>query len=527
MKVFKDRSACLRELLASAEGFGDMEHIVCGDLRMSFSSLLGAVASTAKVLREEFGVGHGDRVAILAENCPQWIISFWAAISLGAIASGLNGWWVRDEILYGLRDSDPKVLIADAKRLARIEGSRHGLPVISVDNDFPAIWDRHAGAGLPEDTICEDDAATILYTSGTTGRPRGAVSTHGNIIALTRVYAFHGLRALLMAAERDDGPSPSPANCSLNTTPLFHVSGLFAGVVTALMGGLKTVWTWGRFDPVEVMKLIESEKVTSWGPMGTMVHRVMSHPDLPDYDLSSMQNIGSGGAPVSAQLLERMREVFPNAKRSLAVGYGLTETTSMVTVSFGDELADDPNSVGEPLPTIEIEIRDGEGRPLAEGKEGEIHVRGPLVMKQYWRRPRETAATILKGRWLKTGDIGLMKNGRLYISSRKRDLILRGGENIYPAEIEQCLEKHPAVAEAAVLGVEHEELGQEVKAVVVLKKETTVGPAELRSWVAERLAYFKVPAHWELRTESLPRNPAGKVLKTVLAGEAESSFVEE
>jgi acyl-CoA synthetase (AMP-forming)/AMP-acid ligase II len=274
-----------------------------------------------------------------------------------------------------------------------------------------------------------------------------------------------------------------------------------------------------------VLQLIEAERVTSWGPMGTMLIRVLDHPDFGRYDTSSITQIGSGGAPISKALLERMGAAFPNARASVGLGYGLTESTALATVIAGADLEARPDSVGRPIPTTDLEIRDAQGRPVPDGVEGEIHIRSPLVMREYWRKPKETAETILPGRWLRTGDVGRIEDGYLYVNSRRRDLILRGAENVYPAEIEHCLELHPAVREAAVVGVDHPELGQEVKAIVVVDGAPTAD--ELARHVASRLAYYKVPAHWELRTEPLPRNATGKILKHVLTAGAMNPFVEE
>lgn len=542
VRVFKARPPSLRALLEASAAHGDAEYLVIDDgRRISYAENLRNVASVAAALRDVHGVGPGDRVAILAANCPEWITAFWATVSLGAIAVGLNGWWVRDEILYGLEDSEPKVLVGDAKRLARIAGAAlpHRIAVVPIESEFAKLLAHDRGAALPATPIAEDDAATILYTSGTTGRPKGAVNTHRGIVGLVRMQVFHGVRLMLQAAanaaargESPGGAAPRPRPCNLVNTPLFHVSGLYTGAVTSLANGLKTVWTTGRFDPERVLQLIEREKVTAWGPMGTMLHRVMEHPSFERYDLSSLASLGSGGAPLAPALLERMRERFPNASRSLGIGYGLTESTAVATIISGDELVARPGSVGRALPGVDIEIRDLEGRALPEGEEGEIFLRGALVMREYWRKPKETAETILPGRWLRTGDVGRLEDGYLYINSRRRDLILRGAENVYPVEIEHCLELHPSVRECAVVGVDHAELGQEVKAIVVPADAARgVDPQqladELSRWVEGRLAYFKVPAHWEFRREPLPRNATGKVLKHVLTGGAVNPFVEE
>ena len=525
--VFRQRPRSLRSILEQSAAHGEAEYIVCDDLRLSFAEHARVVASVARGLRERFGVSKGDRVAILAANCPEWVVSFWAAVALGAVAVGLNGWWVRDEILHGLRDSEPKLLIGDRKRLGRLASGDLSLPVVEIESDFEKLWHHDLGVPIPDDPIDEDDPATILYTSGTTGRPKGAVNTHRNIVGLSRVQIYYGVRALMLAAAEGRAGPAGVENCSLINTPLFHVSGLYASAVTLLASGVKTVWTTGRFDPVRCMELIEREQVTNWGPMGTMLYRVVNHPDIGKYDLSSLRSVGSGGAPLSRELRQRMCEVLPNVRSQIGIGYGLTEGASLATINFGEDLERYPDSVGRPLPTVQVEIRDAEGNPVSEGCEGEVHLRGPQVMKEYWRNPQATAETVLAGRWLRTGDIGRLEQGRLFIDSRKRDLILRASENVYPAEIELCLEAHSSVREAAVVGVPHPELGEEVKAFVVAVEGAVLDTQELEAWVRERLAYYKVPAHWELRREAMPRNAAGKIMKHVLIGDAENPFVEE
>jgi acyl-CoA synthetase (AMP-forming)/AMP-acid ligase II len=527
MPVFKQRARSLVEVLAASRGHGAAEYLVCDGVRLSYAEHVRRVASVAKGMRERFGVGPGDRVAILAANGPEWITSYWAALSLGAIAVGMNAWWSGDEIAFALADCEPRLLLADRKRLARLRGPAP-LPVVEIESDFAKLWDHDPAAELPEVPLHEDDPATILYTSGTTGRPKGAVNTHRGILSFVRASLFHGARMLMWSAARGAASAaPALPTCMFVNTPLFHVSGLYSGAVIPLATGIKTVWTRQRFDPAHVMQTIEAERVTNWGPMGTMVHRVARHPDRGRFDLSSVRNVGSGGAPVGPELLSLMREVFPNARASVGVGYGLTESTSGIAMIFGEELEERPGCVGRALPTVSFEIRDEQGRPVPEGVEGEIHVRGPQVMREYWRRPQESAEAILPGRWLRTGDWGRLEQGYLYVNSRKRDLILRGGENVYPAEIEQCLETHPGVREAAVLGVDHPELGQEVKAIVVPMEGAAPDPHELARFVAARLAYFKVPAHFELRPEALPRNAAGKVLKNLLRDGGESPFLDE
>ncbi len=523
ISIFKNRAPSLRALLETSAGFGEKEYIVFEDHRITYREHLKAVASVARALQEKYGVKKGDRVAILAANNPEWIITYWATISLGAIAVGLNGWWVADEILYGLKDSDPKVLVGDQKRLARLDGIDISIPVVVMETDFNQLSHYDPDATLSTEPIAEDDPACILYTSGTTGRPKGVVSTHRNITSLVLIQIFHGLRLMQIY---DQQPAESPAN--LVTSPLFHVSGLFTGAIIALATGIKSVWMSGRFDPVEAMKIIQSEGITTWGPMGTLAYRFVNHPDVGKYDVSSVTTIGSGGAPMAKELQDRIREVFPNASNNAAIGYGLTECTALATMNYGDEFKQKPLSSGRPLPTVEIEIRDDSGEPVGKDVDGDICIRSPLIMLEYWKNPEATAETILKGRWLNTGDIGRIdEDGHLVINSRARDLILRGSENIYPIEIELRIAAHPSVTEVAVVGVDHEELGQEVMAIVVPIPNVTVDTQELAKWVAETLAPFKVPAHWEVRDAPLPRNALGKVMKHVLVGEEENTFSEE
>lgn len=528
LSVFKNRKHSLREVLEDSTNFADADYLVFDDgRRYSYADNIDIVTRLADGFASEYGIGKGDRVAILAANCPEWIFSFWAAVSLGAIAVGLNGWWAGDEIQYGVGDCAPKLLVADTVRLERVSDVDLGVPVVEIGPDFDALVAKSGGAQLPSTPIHEDDPAAILYTSGTTGRPKGVVNTHRNVLALSGVQIFWGLLKFMQSP-----PPPERAagqRSQLVGNPLFHVSGLYTHVVTFMMSGGKTVWTTGRFDPKTVMRLIEDEQVTGWSPMGSMAARFVNDSEVDEHDFSSVITLGSGGSPMAADVQERLRELFPNARSVFSMGYGLTECTALATLAGGAELAEHPDTSGKPLPTVEVEIRGDAGDALEAGQEGEICVRSPLVMKEYWGNPEATAEVIGPGRWLRTGDIGYVEDGRLYVNSRARDMILRAGENVYPVEIEQRLEAHPDVEEAAVVGVDHEILGQEVKAIVVGAAPAVPDTDDLADWVAETLAYYKVPAHWEIRAEALPRNASGKVLKRMLSGDATENpeFVDE
>jgi acyl-CoA synthetase (AMP-forming)/AMP-acid ligase II len=531
-RSFKNRIRTLRDLLLKSADFGDNTYMLATDgvneRRLSYAEHARLVASVAAALRERYDVQPGDRVAILGANCPEWVITFWAAISLGAVAVGLNGWATGSEIRYFVDDCEPKVLIVDRKRADRLAGVDPGLPVVVMEDDFAALESFAPDTTFADVVLEEDDPALILYTSGTTGRPKGAINTHRNVAAYLMLNFFGGAKAAMLAPPpgRDDPPPLPP--CQLVSSPLFHVSGLHSAAIMMLAAGLKSVWLMGRFDPAVAMRMIERERCTGWSFTETVLHRMVNHPDVGKYDLSSIKTVGGGGSPVSPSLLERTRDVFPNASHNLGIGYGQTECAALATINNGQELIDFPLSVGRPLPTVELEIRDPDGRALPDGEEGEVCVRGPMVMPGYWRRPEATADTITPDRWLRTGDIGHMGGGRLYLSSRKRDLIFRGGENVYPVEIEKHIENHPDVEECAVIGVEDPELGQTVKAVIVARPGHTVDLESVRAWCAAELSYYKVPEHWEVREGALPRNAAGKIMKDLLRdARTDVGFIEE
>jgi acyl-CoA synthetase (AMP-forming)/AMP-acid ligase II len=530
MQAFVNRPRTLRELLVKSESFGDGIYVVAtdgvNDRAFTYAEHAALVASVATALRDRFGVGPGDRVAILAANCPEWILAFWATQALGAIAVGLNAWSTGPEIRYFVGDCDPKVVIADGKRIDRLEGEPLSVPVVAIEDDFAAL-ETHARCATLADLaveIAEDDPAIILYTSGTTGRPKGAINTHRNLSSYLMLAYFSGARSAMLNPPAGDAPTP----CQLVTSPLFHVSGLHSAAIMMLSAGMKSVWLTGRFDPAVAMQVIERERCTGWSFTETVLHRLVNHPDVGKYDLTTIRTVGGGGSPISPSLLARTRSVFPNARTNVGIGYGQTECAALATLNNGQELIDHPLSVGRPAPTVELEIRDPSDHTLPDGEEGEVCLRGPMVMPGYWRRDEETAQTVGPGGWLHTGDIGRMEGGRLYLASRKRDLILRGGENVYPVEIEKCLEDHPDVEECAVFGVDDPELGQAVKAVVVARRGHTIDLDSVRAYASEQLAYYKVPVQWEVRPDALPRNAAGKIVKDVLRdAHADTGFVEE
>jgi len=322
-----------------------------------------------------------------------------------------------------------------------------------------------------------------------------------------------------------DAGSGDGQTAALLTSPLFHVSGCHSGIVLGMLGGVKLVMTVGKFDPQNAMELIQSERVSVWATVPTMVWRVVEHPARDQYDLTSVKQVAYGGSPSAAELQRQVQATFPNVK-NLGNAYGLTESSSVATINSGQEFLDRPESVGRAVPVVDIRIAGPAGQALPTGHTGEVWIKGPIIMPGYWGKPEASAEALTDG-WLHTGDVGYLdEDGFLYITDRAKDMIIRGGENIYCVEIENRLVEHPDILDAAVIGVAHPTLGEEVKAIVQIEPGATLTAAAVRTWVATTLADFKVPAFVETTTERLPRNASGKLLKNVLRGEGEVSFAE-
>lgn len=513
LEVFAHRHQTLVEVLTASARFGDADYLVTAESTLSFAEHLEAVAALATALREEHGVGPGDRVAIHGANCTAWVITFWAATALGAVAVGMNSWWAGPEVTYGLDLTEPTVVVSDEPRRALLRDA--GVAVLSMESDVPRLIQQYRGVPLPPTPadLSEDDPAVILFTSGTTGRPKGATHSHRNVIG---ALWYH----LLNDAVATEMGTPPPPRRWLLATPLFHIAALHNLAVVRLAVGDTAVIHLGRFDIDRVLRLIEQARVTNWGAVPTMATRLVEYAEthgLQDHDLSSLRTFTINSAPSSATLQTRLRDVLPAAAAALATTYGLTESSTAATLATAADLAADPTTVGRPVATTEVQIRDEDSRSVADGVEGEICLRGPLVMLGYWRDPDATAAATTPDGWFRTGDLGVWKHGRLHVSARRSDLILRGGENVYPAEVIHALDSHPAVRECLVLGAPHPEWGEEVAAVVVVGPQDHVTVEELRAHTAQRIAHYKVPTRWRLTTEELPRNATGKVMRQRVA----------
>ncbi|MEV5839938.1 class I adenylate-forming enzyme family protein [Nocardia sp. NPDC052112] len=523
LPVIKDRVRSLREVLAASVALGDRDYLVTEDRRMSYAEHAAAVGALARALRDRYGIEKGDRIGILAANTPEWVVTFWAAQTLGAIAVGYNAWWMPREIAYGLEHTSPAVLIVDAKRAGQVAALDIQVPVLTMEHDLPALIAEFGDGELPHTPVDEDDPAVILYTSGTSGRPKGAVHSHRNLVAVIDYHRCNDALAAAFQGGVDDG-GPKGRRFLL-TSPLFHIASLHNLVLPRMVTGDTAVIYQGAFDADRILRLIERERISNWGAMPTMASRLLEV-DLAEYDLTSLAAFSLNSAPSSAALQQHLRDQLPVAKTALVTSYGMTECSTAATIAAPAELAAFPDTVGRPVIGVELRIRDAFGESVDEGVEGEIWVRSPYVMLGYWADKAATAAAITPDRWLRTGDIGVLEQGRLRLSGRRSDLILRGGENVYPTEVEQCLDEHPAVRESAVVGLPDADLGQVVAALVVVENATATTEQELTEFAKQRIAYYKVPARWRITTTPLTRNATGKVVRAGIAEALSDSTAE-
>jgi long-chain acyl-CoA synthetase len=524
IRVWKHAPPSLRSILEISRLHGDKTFLVYEDDRLTFDEHFRQAATFAERLVSRYGVRKGDRVAIAMRNFPEWSAAFFGAAAIGAVVVPLNAWWTAPELEYGLRDSGAKVLVADEERAERLADVLPGLgiPTIVVRGLPPAGAEAYEAVlgeltdTLPEADIHPDDEATIFYTSGTTGRSKGALGTQRNIttnpISLAYAMAAAGVRA---GGTVEQVLAPQP-RVTLLSVPLFHATGCHSVLITsALTGG--TIVLMRKWNADRALELIEREHVTNFGGVPTMAWQVLTSPSFERYDTSSLTAVSYGGAPAPPTLVDKIKQRLPD--RMPGNGYGLTETSSVTTYNGGVNYIEHPDSVGPPVAVCDVKVVDPAGEELPVGEVGELVIRGPNVIKGYWNRPDATAQAFVGG-WFHSGDLARVDaEGFVYIVDRAKDMLIRGGENVYCAEVEAAMYEHPAVADAAVIGVPHEELGEEVGAVVCLRPGTTLTEEELTAFLRERIAKFKVPAHLWFRDGELPRNPGGKILKTRLRQE--------
>ncbi len=523
MDVFKNRPKSLVDFIESSAAHGDKPYLIFKDQVITFNQHLTLVKKAAYILQTKYEVQQGDRVAIYAANSPEWIIFFWATVSLGAIACGLNGWWKGSEAIKAINDADPKVVVADQARFERIDETLEHPVMIFEQHDLSA----HEQGLDSFIRVDEDECACLLYTSGTTGTPKGVMTTHRSMIANSTLQMLQGAAVSQDSSSKGiDWSKNTPT--TLLTSPLFHVSGLSAGAVTSLFAGSTTLLYDGRFLANKVIELIQKYNVTSWGgAVPTALKRVLDDAEEKGLKMMSVLVVGGGGAPMPPELISRTKDVFPNSKYSFGYGYGLTESGAITIINWGDNLKNEPASPGQPMPTIQVQLRDEDGEVIDKDSiEGEIYVKSPSVMLGYYNNTLASKDSLTEDRWLKTGDWGFKKKSLYYISSRRTDLILRGAENVYPQEIELVIDSHEGVEESAVIGIPHDDLGEEVMAIVYAKR-SNVDDLELSAWVAKDLADFKVPSKWKFVNSPLPRNASGKLMKHVLIDTSKNTMVEE
>ena len=524
MEVFKNAPPNLALALQNSRNHGDATFLLYEGERYTFARVMDEVDGLCHLLVNKYGVKKGDRVAVAMRNYPEWIISFAAIVSIGAVNVSFNAWWTEDEMKFALEDSGAKVLIGDQQRIdtahhvAREMGVKMLIarPETEVGPDIDE-WSKEVKPGLGPIVadIQPDDDCTILYTSGTTGRPKGAVSTHRAVV--NSLLAFSARNSVLsLASDPEDklmSQSEHPTSFIL-IVPLFHVTGCVPVMLSCFVAGLKLVIMY-KWDAGKALPIIESERITNFVGVPTQSWDLVNHPDFEKYDTSSLKAVGGGGAPAPATLVDKVAKSIKKGGPQL--GYGMTETNAFGPGNTGKFYTDRPTSTGRAIRPMQLAVWDPvTKKPLGPNEYGEIMMAGPMLIRGYWNRPDATAETIENG-WLHTGDGGYIdEEGFLYIKDRIKDMILRGGENVFCTEVEGSIYEHPAVYEAAVFGVPHERLGEEVAVAVFPKEGASFTAEDLWKFLDGKISSFKVPNHVVIMNEPLPRNAAGKFLKTAL-----------
>lgn len=536
IRVWKNAPPTIRDAFLAGRAHGSKEFLVLDDERATFESFSRAAITFSHDLIAR-GVVKGDRVAIIMRNLPEWPVAFYGAALAGAIVTPLNAWWTAEELEYGLIDSGSKIAIMDSGLYQRVKEHLDNCPTLErvyvarlVDDvdevADPAVtkfedvvgavndWMKLEDKPLPDIALDSDDDATIFYTSGTTGKPKGALGTHRNMMSNIMAAAISSARSFLRRGEMPPQPDPeAPQRSMLLSVPFFHATGCHAIMSPSLFGGAKIVLM-HKWDAERAMQIIEREKITAAGGVPTIAWQLIEHPKRAEYDLSSLENVSYGGAPSAPELVRKIKETFP--KSAPGNGWGMTETSATFTHHAAEDYSHRPSSCGPAIPVCDMKIIGPNGETLGPNEVGELCGRGPNVVKGYWNKPEATAETFVDG-WVHTGDLARIdEEGFCFIIDRAKDMLIRGGENIYCVEVENVLYEHPAVMDAAIVAVPHRTLGEEPGAVVHLKPGMTATEDELRHFVANHLAAFKVPVKVHFWPETLPRNANGKILKVEL-----------
>jgi long-chain acyl-CoA synthetase len=522
MKVFKNSPAHLGQVFAGSRGHGDKTFLAYENEIITFAQAADRIDALASLLVNVYGVKKGDRVAVAMRNFPEWVLSFAAIISVGAVNVSMNSWWTEDEMDFALEDSGATVLICDQQRFdigaASCVKKNIKVLVVRAEKPLPAgvdkweevlpLGDKHPGAD-----ISPDDDATILYTSGTTGRPKGAVSTHRAIISSIMAFSARNTIFQMSGTKLKDVDGPEVPTSFILIVPLFHVTGCVPVMLSCFVAGLKLAIMY-KWDPEKALEMIEREQITNFVGVPTQSWDLVNSPAFEKYDTSSLRAVGGGGAPSPTSLVGKVNDKVKNGNPQL--GYGMTETNAFGPAITGSDYLSHPTSTGRATWPMIVEVRDENLKPVPTGQSGEIWFFGPMLIRGYWNRPDATAETIVDG-WLRSGDLGrLDADGYVYVEDRVKDMILRAGDNVYGAEVESAIYEHPAIHEAAVFGVPHERLGEEVGVAILVNDGMTLTPEELWAFLDEKIAKYKIPTQVVIMTEPLPRNAAGKFLKREL-----------
>ena len=527
IRSWKNAAPSMAALVENSRQYDDMDFIVYMNERLSYAEHYRRVAAVAHQLIDRFGIMKGDRVAIAMRNYPEWSIVFWAAAAAGAVVVPLNAWWTSDELEYGLIDSGTRLVFADAERLARLQQIEKELPLQhivavrceGVPEDVTAFDTLLQGKtntlNLPAVSINPEDNATLFYTSGTTGFPKGTLGTHRNFCSAALTMPYSAVQGMLRSGGSllDLMNLKKTPRAALLTVPLFHVTGCHGILLGIMSNGGKLVMM-HKWEPAVALELIEEEKINTFGGVPTMIRQLLDVNEIEKRDLSTVTNVGYGGAPAPPDLLRRIKQLMPTVGASN--GWGITETSAGIAANSRHDYSDNPDSVGPAAPVCDVKVVDDTGKQLVAGELGELWVRGPNVVKGYWQQAEATASSFTDG-WFHTGDVGKIdEQGFIYLLDRLKDMIIRGGENIYCAEVEAALSEHTAVVSACVFGLPDEVLGEQVGAVVQLNSHDPVSEQQLQEFVADRLAAYKVPTKIWTCNEALPTGATGKVQKKEL-----------
>ena len=504
--------------------FPEWEFIVFNDERYSYQDIYKKAAQTANALKHA-GVQKGDRVAICMANNPEYIISFMAVTSMGGVCVLLNSWWVPDEVIYGLENSQSKILLADEKRLRGLEKLTELKKIIVRPDKNPNEYEEFNNFIKKQPDSFQDlsldthDNATIFYTSGSTGYPKGVLSSHRNILATLFSWAL--VTTLKREVEDSkanldqDDSSPKNQSAILHCVPLFHVTGSHSGFLMSIIAGRKMVMM-SKWDPGAALRLIQDEKIGAITGVPTQTWDLLTHPDREKFDLSSFKELSGGGAPRPPEHVKKLKDGFKDSQPS--IGYGLTETNAVGTLNLGKDYLSHPGSCGKAVPPVtDVAVIDENWNFLDEEKAvGEIVIKSPANMVGYWMNQEATDEVFNDDGWFKSGDLGYIDDGFVYIVDRVKDMVIRGGENISCIEVETAIYAHPSVQEAAVFGIPEERLGETLCVAICLKPSMELTEQELKDFLHDKLASFKIPSLMQIAYEELPRVASGKFSKTQL-----------